>query len=208
MTLFCFNSMLSDIVLMKDGALEMLKRAMIIIAAVFATANIAHAQSCTFIAGNAVCASDLAALARVTGKPANTIQVAPPGPLTKSNVDLPDKTKFTNNASNVVTNSASKVVATPSKVVATPSQPVNVDPYKNLYTVQGYQTALKTSGSCSASNCPYYSVATKNAVVSDANGNFLTSAYKGATVKQGSTTFTLAYTNTVAGKSVYTYVKK
>ncbi|GCL65077.1 hypothetical protein [Pseudaquabacterium pictum] len=103
-----------------------------------------------------------------------------------------------------------KPAPTPTKPVVTPTKPAPApfDPYKNLYTVQGWANAYKTHGVGSASGSPYYAAAVNKQVVYDANGNFLQARNLGATTRIGSTTYVQQSSTVVNGVIVYTYVKK
>lgn len=96
--------------------------------------------------------------------------------------------------------------------VPAPTKPVPVptpfDPYKNLYTVQGWAGAFKTYGVGTASGSPYYAAAVNKQVVYDANGNFLQARNLGATTRIGATTYVQQGSAVVNGVTVYTYVKK
>lgn len=98
-----------------------------------------------------------------------------------------------------------KPVVTPTKPAPTPTP---FDPYKNLYTVQGWANAYKTYGVGNAGNSPYYAAAVNKQTVYDANGNFLQSRNLGNTTRIGSTTYVLQNSTSVNGVTVYTYVKK
>ncbi|MEK8050155.1 hypothetical protein AACH10_07885 [Ideonella sp. DXS22W] len=93
----------------------------------------------------------------------------------------------------------------PPKAV-TPTAPF--DPYKNLYTVQGWANAYKTYGVGNAGSSPYYAAAVQKSVVYDANGNFLQAKNLGSTTKIGSTTYVQSGSTVVNGVTVYTYTKK
>jgi len=96
---------------------------------------------------------------------------------------------------------------TPTRPAPTPT-PAPYDPYKNLYTVQGWANAYNTYGVGLQATSPYYAAAVNKQVVYDANGNFLQSRNLGNTTKIGSTTYVLSKTTVVSGVPVYTYVKK
>ena len=105
-----------------------------------------------------------------------------------------------------------KPVVTPTKPVPAPVKPAPTptpfDPYKNLYTVQGWANAFKTHGVGNPSGSPYYAAAVNKQVVYDANGNFLQARNLGATTRIGSTTYVQQSSTVVNGVVVYTYVKK
>jgi hypothetical protein len=89
---------------------------------------------------------------------------------------------------------------------ATPTAPY--DPYKNLYTVQGWASAYKNYGVGVPGSSPYYAAAVQKSTVYDANGNFLQAKNLGATTKIGSTTYVQSGSTTVNGVTVYTYTRK
>ncbi|HOB93908.1 MAG TPA: hypothetical protein PK306_25060 [Aquabacterium sp.] len=98
---------------------------------------------------------------------------------------------------------------TPAPVVTpTKPAPAPVDPYRNLYTVQGWANAYKTNGLGTAGNSPYDAAAVNKQVVYDANGNFLQARNLGTTTRIGQTTYVQQGSTTVNGVTVYTYVKK
>jgi len=104
-------------------------------------------------------------------------------------------------------------VVTPAPVTPTappkaPTPTAPYDPYKNLYTVQGWANAYKTSGLGVQATSPYYAAAVQKSTVYDANGNFLQAKNLGATTKIGSTTYVQSGSTTVNGVTVYTYTRK
>jgi hypothetical protein len=81
------------------------------------------------------------------------------------------------------------------------------DPYKDLNTVQGWNTAFKTHGVGIKEFSPYYSAAHKGQTIHDANGNFMLNQNLGTEVTKGYTKYKLASQDNVDGKIVYTYIK-
>jgi hypothetical protein len=81
------------------------------------------------------------------------------------------------------------------------------DPYKDLYTVQGWNTAFKTHGVGVKESSPYYAAAHQGQTIHDANGNFMLNQNLGTEVTKGYTKYKLASQDNVDGKTVYTYIK-
>jgi len=81
------------------------------------------------------------------------------------------------------------------------------DPYKDLNTVQGWNTAYKTHGVGIKEFSPYYSAAHQGQTIHDANGNFMLNQNLGTEVTRGYTKYKLASQDDVDGKTVYTYIK-
>jgi hypothetical protein len=81
------------------------------------------------------------------------------------------------------------------------------DAYKDLNTVQGWNTAYKTHGVGIKEFSPYYSAAHKGKTIHDANGNFMLNQNLGTEVTKGYTKYKLASQDKVDDKTVYTYIK-
>lgn len=81
------------------------------------------------------------------------------------------------------------------------------NPYKDLNTVQGWNTAFKKHGVGIKDSSPYYAAAHQGKTIHDANGNFMLNQNLGAEVTKGYTKYKLASQDNVDGKIVYTYIK-
>ena len=81
------------------------------------------------------------------------------------------------------------------------------NPYKDLNTVQGWNTAFKTHGVGQNKSSPYYAAAYQGQTIHDANGNFMLNQNLGNEVTKGYTKYKLASQDNVDGKTVYTYIK-
>ena len=81
------------------------------------------------------------------------------------------------------------------------------NPYKDLNTVQGWNTAFKTHGVGVNKSSPYYAAAHQGQTIHDANGNFMLNQNLGTEVTKGYTKYKLASQDNVDGKIVYTYIK-
>jgi hypothetical protein len=81
------------------------------------------------------------------------------------------------------------------------------NPYKDLNTVQGWNTAFKTHGVGINKSSPYYAAAHQGQTIHDANGNFMLNQNLGTEVTKGYTKYKLASQDNVDGKIVYTYIK-
>lgn len=102
-----------------------------------------------------------------------------------------------------ISNAAS---APPRPATPTPNQTFN--PYKNLYTVQGWEQARRQNPNAQEDpNSSPYAVAARGQEVSDANGNFVTGIDLGDKVQRGQRVYKRVAVKQINGRTVSTYIE-